>query len=89
LGQGGVAGVAQRAVVKEGVDRGEPDVAGAGGVAALLLEVLQKGADRRRVEVADLQLRRRRPGRPVDVGQQESERVAVAGDRVRADAPLT
>jgi hypothetical protein len=53
LGEGGVLGVAQRAVVKEGVDRGEPDVAGADGVAALLLEVLKKRADRRRVEVAD------------------------------------
>ena len=42
LGEGGVLGVSQRAVVKEGVDRGEPDVAGAGGVPAFLLEVLQK-----------------------------------------------
>ena len=54
LDQGGVLGVAQRAVVKEGVDRGEPDVAGAGGVRALLLEVLKKRADRRRVEIGDL-----------------------------------
>jgi len=37
------------------VDRGKPDVAGAGGVPALLLEVLKKRADPRRVEVADLQ----------------------------------
>ena len=50
LGQRGVLGVAQRAVVKEGVDRGEPDVAGAGAVLALLLEVLKKRADHRRVE---------------------------------------
>ena len=56
LGQRGVLGVPQRAVVKERVDRGEPDVAGAGGVPALLLEVLKKRADRRRVEVGDLQL---------------------------------
>ena len=53
LNQGGVLGVPQCAVVKEGVDRGEPDVAGAGGVPALLLEVLKKRADRRRVEVGD------------------------------------
>jgi hypothetical protein len=89
LRQGGVLGVSQRAVVKEGVDRGEPDVAGAGGVPALLLEVLKKRADRRRVEVGDLQLRWRRPGCPVDVAKEESEGVAVAGDRVRADASLT
>jgi len=49
--------MSQRAVVKEGVDRGEPDVPGAGGVPALLLEVLKKRADRRGVEVGDFQLR--------------------------------
>jgi len=49
--------MSQRAVVKEGVDRGERDVPGAGGVRALLLEVLKKRADRRGVEVGDFQLR--------------------------------
>ena len=80
LDQGGVLGVAQRAVAKEGVDRGEPDVSGAGGIAAFLLEVLQKRADRCRVEVGDLQARWRRPGCLVDVGEQQSERGDVRPD---------
>jgi hypothetical protein len=89
LGQGDVLGVPQRAVVKERVDRGEPDVAGAGGVRTLVLEVLEKRPDRRRVEVRDLQPGWWCPGCLVDVGQEEPERVAVACDRVRADASLT
>jgi hypothetical protein len=54
LDEGGVLGVAKRAVLKEGVDRGEPDVSGARRVAAFVLEVLKKRADRCRVEVGDL-----------------------------------
>jgi len=39
------------------VDRGQPGVAGAHGVAALLFEVVEEGGDQRCVEIGDVQLR--------------------------------
>ena len=48
-------GVAQRGVAEQRVDRGEPGVAGADAVAALVLEVVQERADQRRVEIVDVQ----------------------------------
>ena len=84
----GVLGVAQRAVVKERVDRGEADVAGARAVSALVLEVFQERADRGRVELCELQAGRRRAGLLLHEAQQQPERVAVAGDGVRADPAL-
>jgi len=48
--------VAQRGVLVEGVDRRQPGVAGACAVAAVLLEVVEEGADQLRVEIVDVQL---------------------------------
>ena len=45
--QRGVLGMAERAVLKERVDRAEADVAGAGAVAAVGLEMLEERADHR------------------------------------------
>jgi hypothetical protein len=61
LDQGGVLGVAQRAVLKERVDRGEANVARPGAVAALALEVLKERSDRGRVELRELKPRWRVP----------------------------
>jgi hypothetical protein len=88
LDQCGVLGVAQRGVLKERVDGGEADVAGPGAVAALVLEVLEERPDRGRVELRELKPRGWRSGLLLHEGEQQPERVAVAGDRVRADAPL-
>ena len=52
----GVLGVAQRAVAKQRADRGQAGVAGAGRVAALVLEVVEERADQRGVEVVDVQI---------------------------------
>ena len=49
----GVFGVFERCVVEQRADRGEPGVAGADAVAAVVLEVIEERADQRRVEIAD------------------------------------
>jgi hypothetical protein len=48
--------VAQREVAEQGVDRGEPVVAGGGPVVPLVFEMMQEIGDQRRVEVGDVQL---------------------------------
>ena len=52
----GVLGVAQRGVAEQGVDRRQPGVAGAGAVAAVVFEVVEEGADQRRVQVGEVEL---------------------------------
>ncbi len=82
----GVLGVAQRGEAEQRVDRGQPGVAGAGAVAALVFEVVQERADQRRVEVGDVELARaacRCAGRR---SRAAAAGVAVGGDGVRAGA---
>jgi len=50
-----VFGVTQRGVAEQRVNRGEPVVAGADLVTALVLEVIEERADQRCVEVGDIQ----------------------------------
>ena len=52
---GGVLGMAQRREAEQGVDRGQPGVAAADGVAALMFEVVEERADHRRVQVGDVE----------------------------------
>ena len=52
----GVLGMLERGEPVEGVDRPEPGVAGPGAVARGLLEVVEEGADQRRVEIVEVQL---------------------------------
>jgi hypothetical protein len=79
-----VVEVAQCREAEQRVDRGQPGVAGADAVAAVVFQVVEEGADQRRVEVGDLE----RGGLPAGLagceGQQEPERVAVGRDGVRA-----
>jgi hypothetical protein len=85
---GGVLGVTECGVAEQGVDRGEPGVAGPDAVAAAGFQVVQERADRLRVQVGDVQ-----PGRGLaralrrEDGQ-HLERVAVGGDRVAAGLAL-
>ena len=51
LDQSGVLGLLERGVPEEGANGGEPDVAAPRGVAAFVLDVVQEGADQRRVEI--------------------------------------
>ena len=54
----GVLGVAQRGVAEQRVDRGQPGVAGAGAVAAVVFEVVEERRDQRGVEVGEVELAR-------------------------------
>ena len=80
----GVLGVAQRGVPVERVDRRQPGVAGAGAVAAVVLEVVEERADQRRVEVGEVESAGLLAGLLWREAQQQPERVAVGGDRARA-----
>ena len=51
----GVLGVVQGDVAEQGVDRGEPVVAGGHAVVPVVLEVVQERGDQRGVEVGDVQ----------------------------------
>ena len=89
----GVLGVAQRGVAEQRVDRGQPGVAGADAVAALVFEVVEERADQRRVEVGEVELgwaacrcaaRRRRAA----AGACRGRRRSCAGWRGVADQPV-
>ena len=50
-------GVAESGVPEERADCGEPGVTGAHAIFALMLEMVEEGADKWGVEIADVQLR--------------------------------
>ena len=60
--QSSVLGVPERAVVEEPMDGAEANVAGSGTVATVGFEVLEERADQGRVQLRELQSRRRRSG---------------------------
>jgi hypothetical protein len=70
------------------VDRRQAGVAGAGAVSPLALEVLEEGADQRRVEVGELELAGLLAGLRVGEAKQQPEAVAVGGDRLGAGVAL-
>ena len=80
--------MAKRGVAKQGANRGEPSVAGAHTVSPLLLEMVQKSTDERRIEVAEIQLRGRDASPRRREAQQEPQRVSVGSDRVRTHLAL-
>ena len=86
--QGGVFGVAQAGVVVERVDRCQPGVAGADGVVAVVLEMVEERDDQRRVEIGDVELVGLFAGALGGESEQQPDRVPVGGDRVRAGLAL-
>src|SRR3546814_5996754 len=72
----------------ERVDRSEAGVAGAGPVMPFDFEVGEERADERRVELTQVETRRRRGDLVVREAEQEPERVAVGGNGVGAGGPL-
>ena len=58
LDYGGMLGMSKRCVPEQRPDGGEPSIAGAGTIFPLLLKVVEEGADERRIQIADVQLRR-------------------------------
>ena len=82
------SGWRRRGVAVERVDRRQPGVAGPEAVAALLLEVVEERADQRRVEVGEVQPVGCLPVLCCGEVEQQPDRVAVGGDRVRAGVAL-
>ena len=70
------------------MDRREPGVEGARSVATLAFEVVEERGNPGRVEVLDIERRRLLAGLPLNEGQEQSEGVAIGGDRVRAGVSL-
>ena len=83
-----LGGMAERSEPEHGVQRGEAGVAGADGVGALGLEVIQEGADELGVEILELQPGRRPAGLLRGEGQEQLEGVPVGGHGVRAGLAL-
>ena len=81
-------GVAQRRVAEEGADGGQPGVAGAGAVVALVFEVVEEGADQRGVQVGEVELGGLLAGPVAHEAQQQAPGVPVGGDGVRAGVAL-
>ena len=79
-----VLGVPQCHVPVERVDRRQPGVPGPGAVASVVFEVGEERADQRRVEIVEVQLEWLFAGLLVREAQQQPERVAVGGNRLRA-----
>ena len=77
-------GMTQRGIPEERMDRREPGVPGAGAVAAVGLEVVQERGDRVGIEISDVEHRGFPPATRGGEPQQQFDRVAVGGDRVRA-----
>ena len=69
-------------------DGGHAGVAGPHAVVALVLQVVQKGADQRRVEVGQVELARCLAGLAAGEVEQEAERVPVGADGVGAGLAL-
>jgi len=84
----GVLGMSQRGVSVERVDRREPGVAGACAVAAFGLEMVEERGDGCGVEIGDVERRRFAAAACGGEPQQQLDRVAVGGDRVRAGVAL-
>ena len=86
---GGTFGMPKGRVSEQGTDRGKPRIAGARAVLSMALQMIEEGADQRRVEIVDLQLAwlAAFPLRGKD--QQQPHRIAVGTKRVRADLTLT
>jgi hypothetical protein len=82
-------GVTQRGVFEQGVNRGQPPVAGTGLVAAFAFEMVEERPDQLRVQIADVQARRPFAGARCGEGEQQPIGVPVAGDRVRAGVALS
>src|SRR4029077_19044197 len=77
-----------RRVSEERVDRREPRVASADGVAALFFEVRKKRGDARSVDVVQGQVGGPPPEPGLQIAEQQAERVAICRDRVAARIAL-
>jgi hypothetical protein len=88
LDGGGMFGMAQGGIAEQGPDRGQPGVAGAYAVLSFVLQMVEEGADQRRIEIVDVELSRRLTVSFRREDQKQPQRVAIGLNRVRADLAL-
>jgi len=75
-------------VLEEGSDRGQAKIAGADGVVAVILDVIQERTDERRIEIVQRELRGRFFEMLLRKSEKQPERIAVRGDGVGTDLAL-
>src|SRR5215204_2239003 len=80
--------MAQCCIAEQRVDGCQTVVARANDVVALVFQVVQEGAHQRSVEICDIQLARLLVFPTSGVAEEQSERIAVGSDGVRARATL-
>ena len=83
-----LVGCLQGGVAEQGVDGGQPVVAGGGAVAPGRLQVSEERADGNGVQVGQVELGGLLAGLVVDVAEEQPQGVAVGRDRVRGGGPL-
>ncbi len=83
-----VLGMAQGGVPEQRTDGRQAGIPGPDAVAPIALEVVEEGADERRVDLADIERRWSCPGAVGGERQEQAERVAIGGDRLRARLAL-
>src|SRR5574337_2019783 len=89
LDEGGAIGMTKGGVSEQRADRGEPSVASARAIFALVLKVVEEGADQRGIEIVDIQLGWFLARLVGGEDQQQPPRVPVRGERIRTDLALT
>ncbi len=88
LDGGGVLGVSQRRVREQRPDRGQPQVPGASAVVTGVFAVLQERGDRGSVEIGPVESMHRPVMAVSGERDEQTHRVAIHGDRARADPSL-
>jgi hypothetical protein len=89
LGQGSVERVMEGNVAEERMERRQSDISAAGSVAALLLEVVEEGAEKDSIKILEAHGRRRLLETALRKPKEETEGIAIARDGMRACVELT
>jgi hypothetical protein len=88
LDERGVCRLLQGDIAKEGVQRGQPRVAGACLVAPTAFQIIEKARDQRGIEIGEADCRGRLLQPQLHEREQQPKGVAVGGDGMRAGLPL-
>jgi hypothetical protein len=75
-------------IAEEGMDRGETNIAAAGGVAATLLEMIEELSNERSIQICQGQRRRDFAQLSLRMPEEQPESVAVACQGMATDLPF-
>jgi hypothetical protein len=88
LSQSPKSGLLKRDIPEKRVDSSQTNVAASRGVVSVFFQVVQKQADERRIQILGREQCRRLTEAILRKSQQQSKRVSVTGNRVRAGVPF-